>query len=204
MTTGTILDIAHISFLDMIKVLIRTNGPASAKGTLMRNAMNAAGKVPEVDYDTLEDFVKAVDDTTNPITILEGKATHMGEGLFGLQNCPFAASIQNYTNVFETLPEGYDDFTAEFNKPSRVTTELRVGEGAGVSPFCSVHQPMRSAVGDRITIGGKKIAVYQLGCKSGGGRKGLADKWIAETGIPREKVEQILDDHMCCYFVKVQ
>jgi len=203
MSEGRILDIAHISFLDMIKVMITMSGAASAKGALIRNAINTAEKIKEVDYATFDDFLQAIENSTNPITQVEGKATHQGEFVFGLANCPFGPSIKNYMGVFEKLPEGYADFTEEFNKPSKVTEVYRVGEGAGVSPFCSVHQPMRSAIAEKILIGGKKIKIYQLGCKAGSGKKGLADRWIAETGVAREVVDKTLDNHMCCYYLKI-
>lgn len=203
MSEGKILDIAHISFLDMIKVMITMGGAASAKGALIRNAINTAEKIKEVDYPSFDDFLQAIENSTNPITQIEGKATHQGEFVFGLANCPFGPSIKNYTGVFEKLPEGYADFTAEFNKPSKVTEIYRVGEGAGVSPFCSVHQPMRSAIAEKISIGGKKIRIYQLGCKAGSGKKGFADRWIAEAGVDREVVDKTLDNHMCCYFLKI-
>ena len=203
MAEGKILDIAHVSFLDMIKVMITMSGAPSAKGTLIRNALNTADKIKNVNYDTFDDYLAAIEDTTNPIAMVEGKSTHEGDYVFGLAKCPFGPSIKNYTSVFEKLPEGYADFTAEFNKPSRVTDMYRVGEGAGVSPFCSVHQPMRSAVAEKITIGGEKIKVYQLGCKSGAGKKGFADKWIEETGVSKDVVDKVLDNNMCCYYVKV-
>jgi hypothetical protein len=203
MSEGKILDIAHISFLDMIKVMITMSGAASAKGTLIRNAISTADKIKETNYPTFDDFLAAIENSTNPITQIEGKASHQGEFVFGLANCPFGPSIKNYTEVFEKLPEGYADFTEEFNKPSKVTENFRVGEGAGVSPFCSVHQPMRSSIAEKITIGGKKIKIYQLGCKAGSGKKGFADRWLAETGISREVVDKTLDNHMCCYFLKI-
>lgn len=203
MAEGKVLDIAHISFLDMIKVMITMSGAAAAKGSLIRNAISTAEKISEIDYPSFDDFLAAIENSTNPITQIEGKASHQGEFVFGLQDCPFAPSIGNYTEVFEKLPDGYADFTAEFNKPSNVTDKYRVGEGAGVSPFCSVHQPMRSAIADRITIAGKKIKVYQLGCKSGAGKKGFAEKWLAETGITQDVVDKVLDNHMCCYYLKV-
>lgn len=203
MSEGRILDIAHVSFLDMIKIMITMSGAASAKGTLVRNALKTAERIHEVDYPTFEDYLAAIENATNPITMVEGKATHAGNFVFGLQHCPFGPSIRNYTQVFEKLPEGFADFTAEFNKTSNVTDQYRVGEGAGVSPFCSVHQPMRSAIAEKITIGGKKIVIYQLGCKSGGGKKGFADKWIAAAGVDRDVVDKLLDNHMCCYSVKI-
>jgi hypothetical protein len=203
MSDENILDIAHISFLDMIKVMITLSGAASAKGTLIRNAIKTADRIAETDYPTFDAYLAAIENATNPITIIEGKATHMGNFVFGLKNCPFGPSIKNYTKVFEKLPEGFADFTAEFNKPSNVTDQYRVGEGAGVSPFCSVHQPMRSSFAEKITIGGKKIQVVQLGCKSGGGKKGFAEKWLKESGVAKELVDKVLDNHMCCYALKV-
>ncbi len=203
MGDDNILDIAHVSFLDMIKVMITMSGAANAKGTLVRNALSTAQKINEVDYATFDDFLAAIEDTTNPITMVEGKSSHQGDFVFGLAACPFGPSIQNYTKVFETLPDGYADFTAEFNKPSMVTDKYRIGEGAGVSPFCSVHQPLRSAVADKITIGGKKIEIFQLGCKSGAGKKGFAAKWLEQTGISKDVVDKVLENHMCCYHVKV-
>ncbi|MBU0673420.1 MAG: hypothetical protein KJ950_02100 [Proteobacteria bacterium] len=204
MSDGKMLDIAHISFLDMIKVMITMSGAASAKGTLIRNAISTAESIHETDYATFEDFLAAIENSTNPITQVEGKASHQGEFVFGLAACPFAPSIGNYMQVFEKLPDGYADFTAEFNKPSKVTEMYRVGEGAGVSPFCSVHQPMRSAIADKIKIGGKKIKIYQLGCKAGSGKKGFADRWIEETGVSRDIVDKTLDNHMCCYLLKIE
>lgn len=198
-----ILDIAHLSFLDMIKIMIMLSGAASAKGTLIRNAIKTAERIPEVDYPTFDDYLAAIENATNPITIIEGKATHAGDYVFGLKLCPFGPSIKNYTKVFEKLPEGFADFTAEFNKPSNITDQYRVGEGAGVSPFCAVHQPMRSAIAEKITIGGKKIRVIQLGCKSGAGKKGFAEKWLAESGVSRDVVDKILDNNMCCYSMQI-
>jgi hypothetical protein len=203
MSEENILDIAHISFLDMIKIMITLSGAASAKGTLIRNALKTAEKIHETDYATFDDYLAAVENASNPITMIEGKSTHQGNFVFGLKNCPFGPSIKNYNKVFEKLPDGFSDFTSEFNKPSNVTDQYRVGEGAGVSPFCSVHQPMRSAFADKIRIGGKKIKIYQLGCKSGSGKKGFADKWIDAAGVSRDVVDKTLDNHMCCYSIKV-
>ena len=200
---GKILDIAHISFLDMIKIMITQVGAASAKGTLMRNAIQTADRVSEVDYPTFDDYLKAIEDSTNPITQIEGKSSHQGESVFGLEFCPFANSIKNYNEVFKGLPESYVEFTAEYNKPGQIPRKYRVGGGAGVSPFCSVHQPMRSAFGERITIGGKKIEIYQLGCKAGSGKKGFADELIDAAGVPKDVVDRVLDNHMCCYYLKI-
>lgn len=204
MQNGKILDIAHISFLDMIKIMIDTIGNAGARGTLIRNAIKAADCIEEVEYASLEEFVNAIADGTNPITRIEGKAVYVGENVFGLPACPFAASIKNYTDMFSKLPDGYAELTEDSNKPNNIAEKLKVAHGACVSPFCSVHQPMRSAFGEKIKIGGKKVTIYMLGCKSGGGKKAIADKWIADTGISKETVEKVLDSNMCCYYLMMQ
>jgi hypothetical protein len=198
-----ILDIAHVSFLDMIKMMITMSGAANAKGSLVRNAIKTAERIAEVDYPTFDAYLAAIEKADNPITMVEGKATHVGNFIFGLKNCPFGPSIKNYTKVFEKMPEGFADFTAEYNKPSMVTDQFRVGEGAGVSPFCAVHQPMRSAIAEKIRIGGKKIRVTQLGCKSGAGKKGFAVKWMTAAGVPQDVVDKVLDNHMCCYALTI-
>jgi len=64
MSEGRILDIAHISFLDMIKLMITMSGAASAKGALIRNAISTAEKIKEVDYPTFDDFLQAIEDGT--------------------------------------------------------------------------------------------------------------------------------------------
>ncbi len=203
MTKGKILDIAHISFLDMIKTIIKISGAASAKGVLIRNALATAEKTDVVEQNSLNDYIAAIEEATNPITRIEGKATHSGDMIFGLEKCPFETSIKNYKDVFKDMPEGYADFTAEFNKSSPITDKYRVGEGAGVSPFCSVHQPLRSALAEKIRIGGKKLSITQLGCKSAAGFMGLAEKWLKENDVDHGVVNNILENNMCCYQLKI-
>ncbi len=204
MKNGKILDIAHISFIDMIKSIIALSGPASAKGILIRNALATAERTEEVEYSSFEEYLEAIEDSTNPITRIEGKSTHCGNMIFGLEKCPFETSIHNYKEVFKDMPEGYANFTAEFNKSSPITTKYKVGEGAGVSPFCAVHQPLRSALADKIKIGGKNISISQLGCKSATGVKGMAPKWLNENSVEIDKVDEILENNMCCYHLKIE
>ena len=134
MSEENILDIAHISFLDMIKVMITLSGAASAKGTLIRNAIKTAERIAETDYPTFEAYLAAIESATNPITMIEGKATHIGDYVFGLKNCPFGPSIKNYTKVFEKMPEGFADFTAEFNKPEQYHRPVQGGRGRRCKP----------------------------------------------------------------------
>lgn len=201
-TEGTV-DIGHISSLELIRTLIQQSGPAAAKGTLVRMAVRVGETAAEIDYPTFDDFVAAIGAGTNPIARIEGKAEHMGGAVFGLPVCPFAPSIEDYAEVFGGLPEAYADATVEYNKPAPLTEQLRVGHGSAVSPFCAIHQPLRSAVGRRITVGGQPVRIHQMGCKSASGKRALAQKWIAEMGLSAAQVEKVLETNMCCYFVKV-
>ena len=55
-----------------------------------------------------------------------------------------------------------------------------------------------------LPLGGKRpkyaLCSWRL---PGGGKKGFADKWIAAAGVDRAVVDKILDNHMCCYSVKI-
>ncbi len=195
-------DAGHYSFLELIRVLFQTAGPAFAKGALVKTGIQAAKSAKDVEFASLEDFLASIDAVDNPIARFEGKARHYQDGIFGLPACPFAASIKTYVGVAGGLPAEFKEVTAELNKPSGITEKLRIGAGAAVSPFCGVHQPIRSELGQHIKVAGRPLRVYQLGCKSAGGVKGLAEPLIAETGIDRMLVDRILDENMCCYCVR--
>ena len=61
MNEGKILDIAHISFLDMIKIMITLSGAASAKGTLIRNSLKTAERIAEVNYASFQEYLSAIE-----------------------------------------------------------------------------------------------------------------------------------------------
>jgi hypothetical protein len=205
MVTNTgIIDISQIAFLDMLREMIAMAGPAVTKGTLIRLATKAGKQLKAVAFDSWNEFLAAVETATNPIAVAEGPATHYGNGLFGLKACPFAGAISNYKNTFGALPETYASVTSEFNKPGPGTDSIRVGNGAGVSPFCSVHQPMRATAARQITVGGKPLEAQQLGCKSAAGSLGIAKRWIEEGGWSEDAVRKVLENNMCCYAVKVK
>lgn len=196
------VDISQIAFLDMLREMIAMAGPAATKGTLIRLATKAGKQLKPVAYASWQEFLAAVEAADNPIAQTEGVATHYGDGLFGLKACPFGAAIATYKGTFGALPESYASVTAEFNKPGPGTDPIRVGNGAGVSPFCSVHQPLRAAAAQQITVAGKPLSARQLGCKSAAGGVGLAKRWIEESGCTEDAVRKVLENNMCCYVVR--
>lgn len=198
----SILDIAHITLLETIRETIISMGGPATKGTLMRRAINIAEQLPEFDYESLDAWEDAVNDQTHPITRIEGLAIRDGF-IFTLPQCPFALSIKTYKELSENLPEEYSQIVEEYNKPSRFTDELMVGHGSGVSPFCAIHQPLRSAAGKKIKIGGNDIQVIQLGCNGGDGKKSISGDLCQIAEVDCKTVEKHLDNGMCVYMVKI-
>ncbi len=204
MTQSAKLDAGHFSFLEMIKVICNITGPGNAKGTLLRTGIAAAEEVDGVEFDTLEDFIASIEDGANPIAQFEGQAKHYGDGVFGLPVCPFAGSIKTFTSVAGKLPGEYVEVTERLNKTSGMTDKLRIGSGAAVSPFCGVHQTVRSQLGERrITVGGKSLEITQLGCKAGSGKKGISGRLCEGAGVETDVVSDVLEENMCCYQLKL-
>ena len=204
MANNAVLDIAHLGFLELIRALISQSGAANAKGTLIRLALKMGARLPEGQYASFEELVTEAAAGTCPLSYIEGPETHAGDGIFLLETCPFASSLADYQAVFDGLPDGFGQLTAEFNKPAAMTDEHRLGNGSAVSPFCALHQPMRAAAQKRITVGGKPIVLHHLGARSFDGKKALSQRWIEEAGRRAPDIDKFLDSTMCCVSVKVQ
>ena len=198
------IDLSHLVFMELIRTIISTVGVSAAKGSLMRIAIQAGEQSMACDFPDFQSFYESMDSFDNPISRLEGRAQYLGNGLFGLPECPFSSLLGHYSDFYGSSPQGFESLADEFNKKSKVSDKYRVGTGAAVGPFCVFHQPMRSQVGAQITIGGKKIEIFQLGCRSSGGKKGCSQEFINEFGCSLEDVEKVLDTNMCCYGVKVR
>jgi len=197
-------DAGHLSFLELVQVITTIAGPAFTSGALLKTGVAIAKRAKDLDFPTFDAFVAAVAEGNTTIANFEGRAKHYGGGLFGLPACPFAGSIKTYKGYVGQLPADYALVAQQYNKASPTTEKLHVGHNAGVSPFCCVHQTLRSATAEHIRIGGKPITVYQLGCKSGSGERGIADKFLELRGIARDVVQNVLDENMCCYLVAVE
>lgn len=194
------LDVTHIFFLELIQRSLRDGGAVAATDLLMKTAIDVAERFPPQDFASIEEFSGAIEDLVNPIARCEGRAERIEGGVFALERCPFSASVRSYQSTKGDVP-ALQEITDEFNRPGPLREEFHVGHGAAVCAFCVVHQTLRCALARRITIGGKPIRVYQLGCKTFGGAKAFADRFIAEAGVDRERVVAILDNHTCCYAV---
>ena len=172
------VDAGHFSFLELIKIITQLAGPAFTAGALLKTGISGSNATEVREFSSREAFLQRVEDTDNPIAHFEGTAVHYGGGVFGLPVCPFAGSIESYKSFRGGLPGEYGAVTERINKSADVQRQLHVGQGAAVSPFCAIHQPIRSKLGSKVKINGKFLHVYQLGCKWGHGQKGLAADMI--------------------------
>lgn len=196
------VDISHIVFVDLFRNIIDTTGTKVAKGNLMRIAMNSGNCIEPVTFPSVSAFLESMETGKSPLSKLEGMAIHVGQGLFGLEHCPFGQLLANYRDFYSSDPDGFTEVIEEFNADSKMSRQFKVGLGAGVGPFCIFHQPMRSQVGSKVTIDGQHIEIFQLACRSGNGEKAYAESLIEEFGCDMTLVEKVVDEYMCCYGIK--
>ena len=196
-------DAGHLSLLELIRVMSEIAGAPFAAGALVKTGLGIAKRAEIMEFPTFQAFLESVEAGANVVASFEGAARYYGEGVFGLPVCPFAESVRTYQEYGGTLPTEYSAVTDSLNRPSAISEKLRVGHGASVSPFCGVHQPIRSALAEKIRVEGKPVVVYQLGCKSGAGRRSIAEQFVRQAGVDRQVVDKVLDENMCCYCARV-
>ena len=197
-------DAGHLSLLELIRVMSEIAGAPFAAGALVKTGLGIARRAEAMEFPTFQAFLQSVEAGANIVAKFEGAARYYGDGIFGLPVCPFAESVRTYQEYGGTLPAEYSAVTVSLNRPSATSDKLRVGHGASVSPFCGVHQPIRSALAEKIRVGGKPVVVYQLGCKSGAGRRSVAEHFLQQAGVDRQLVDQVLDENMCCYCARAE
>lgn len=195
------LDIAHLSLIESIRDMIVNTGTPATKGNLIRSALAIANQIPETNYENMDAWEKALQDHTHPLCIIEQHLTREGN-IFILHKCPFAPAVVHYMHLTPKLPEEYSKVMDEFNKPSKITDDLNMGQGSAASPGCLLHQPMRAGIVKKIRVGGKKVEVVQLGCKLMGDQIAVIKDPGRVPGMTREKVAQYLKDAFCVYAIK--
>jgi hypothetical protein len=195
------LDIAHLVLLEMLESYLEQAGPNEVTRFVVKTAVKAGAQFPRVDFGSMDELIQAIEDFEFPIARIEGRAEHVGGGVFGLQRCPFADAYRTHQEQYQRLDPRMAALTEVFNRPNEVTAELAVGHGAAVCAFCCAHQPLRAAVASRISISGEPIKLRQLGCKGVDGSRALSEKHIAEAGKTREQVNGVLDQYVCCYAI---
>jgi len=197
------LDIGQLMFLEMLEASIGSLGPAAVTRMLVQVAVRTAQRFAPLDFASLEHYVDAIEDLQNPIARVEGRAEHLGGGLFGLRRCPFANAYRSYRGLFEPTVPRLSALQEAFNRATELTRQHAIGHGSAVCPFCCAHQPLRALVAQRLTIGGRPLTLRQLACRSITGHRGFADEFIRAAHRSRDEVNAVLDEYVCCYALEV-
>lgn len=192
----------HHSFLETLRVLYKSGGARYAADAIMATGASAARGEDTRAYDSIEAFYVALEHGDTTINAFEGRSRHFGDGVFGLPGCPFAEPLRSYAAA-QGDPREFREITEQMNRSSPLTRRMRVGEGSAVNPFCVLHQPVRSAMGERITVCGRPVLVYQLGCRARSGDAKLAERWLEVTKVDRALVHAVLEQHACCFCVRL-
>jgi hypothetical protein len=195
------VDIAHLIFLQMVESRLGETNAEDVTKFLFKAATATAETFPHVEFATFDEFVDAIEDLRSPIARIEGRAEHLGGGLFGLGRCPFADTYRSNKSQRGELSPALTAMRREFNKPNADTAKLSVGHGSAVCAFCCAHQPLRAALAARISIGGKPMRLVQLACKGADGTRAFADDFIKAAGRTHAEIDGVLDHFVCCYAV---
>lgn len=155
----------------------------------------ASRGLPERSYADLDELIASFEAQDNPVSRLEGPAVYLGDGIVALRRCPFTGSfvpLDGEGALPEYAPSMSGQLAQRFADPE-----------AAVGPFCHVHQALRWACSQAMNVGGRRLEVYQLGCRSASGKVALASARIAELGIDEGRVREALVDHACCYCLRL-
>ena len=190
-------------FLENTAEAIQNRGIAVTKGELFRRAKNAGSRLPLQEFASAEELIKAINEGQSAFTRIEGIAQHQGNHIFALKTCAFAYAMKNYTSRLGIVDHDFQSILDEYNKPNPLNDQFKLGEGSAINVFCCIHQALRSIIGSKHRVQQQPVSIYILGCKSLEGKKGFAKKYIEAAGVTQEKIDKILDENMCCYWLKI-
>jgi len=161
---------------------------------LQQKGREIAGELGERDYESLELLFEEHEKGKDPFDKLEGKAERDGNVMV-LKNCPMAKLLSEVM-VDGKLPEFYQMIVDKYKKVYKT-------KGAILHPFCIVHQVIRSVVGEHIKVGGNKLKVYQIACRSmTSGKIVYATEGMSRVSMSEEEIDKKIEGKACMYLVK--
>jgi hypothetical protein len=188
------MKIAALCFLKGIEANVKTLGVSVARGQLIRTGKLLAESLGEgKDFESMKDFVRKSKTGKTPITEFEGHISGVEDGYFVLKVCPFKKPLELYLEKVGDFPESYSEIVVQHNNQG----------GAAVSPFCIVHQIYRVEVAEKIKIGGERLCIRQVGCRSLKGEIKYAEGYKEDSRINGRKLKEILAGNACVYSVSL-
>lgn len=146
------------------------------------------------EYEGMERLFEEHDKGNDPFDKLEGKADRDGNVMI-LKNCPMS-KLLNDMMVDGKLPQFYQRIVDKYK-------EIYKTKGAILHPFCIVHQVIRATVGEHIKVGGKKLKVYQIACRSmSSGKVVYATEGMNRVEMDKDEVDRKIESKACMYLLK--
>ena len=145
-------------------------------------------------YDSKEDFYNEHDRGRSPICRIEGNSRR-DNNIMTLSACPMKDLLDSASKDGR-LPAHFDTIVDKWKN-------IYKNKGAILHPFCIVHQVIRTTVGESIRVGGKKLQIVQIACRSSkNGTVAYAEEGLKKYNLSREEVAKQIDGHCCMYGVE--
>ena len=161
-----------------------------------------AGEIRCRSYPSLAEFFNAHDRGESEFVQIEGRSDRIGN-LFLIKSCMLHDLKIGLLDSSGQLPTWYDAIEKKY-------LEIYPKKTAILNPLCIVCQVVRESAAGSIRAGGKPLTVVHLACRSEltGKRVRSRDgielaikKMPPEAGFSGEKLEKLLDEYQCAYFV---
>lgn len=161
---------------------------------LQETAKSIADELGLKEYDSIELLFEEHEKGRDPFVRLEGQADREGN-LMVLKDCPMT-KILGEVMVDGKLPDFYQRIVDKYK-------EIYKTKGAILHPFCIVHQVIRASVGEHIKVNGRKLAVYQVACRSmKTGKIVYATEGMNRVGKEKEEIDKKIEGKACMYIIK--
>ncbi len=146
------------------------------------------------EYESMDWLFEDHEKGNDPFDKLEGKADRDGNVMV-LKNCPMAKLLNDMT-VEGRLPDFYQRIVDKYK-------EIYKTKGAILHPFCIVHQVIRATVGEHIKVGGKRLKVYQIACRSmSSGKIVYASEGMNRVDMKKDEIDAKIEGKACMYLLK--
>jgi hypothetical protein len=195
-------DISHIFFLELIRDFKNNLGSSMAIRQMTRRVLELAQHLPQQYFPDKASFWEAMGKGQLVFNFWDTGMRLHEHDLVTIDRCPFEVAIGHYMKLWGGLPGEYEELTNEYNKPSELNEDLKIGCGSASSPFCIMHQPLRAISSTKIVVGGEAITFIQMGCKSALNKIDISAKYLQEQNIMMAEVKQLLQQYQCCFLIK--
>jgi hypothetical protein len=183
-------------FMYLLDSITTMMGPDMIKGILQRVGEQIATDLisgygeESLHVNKIEDLLS----NDNPLNFLDDTLFIKEEKLFILEKCPFAQVLEDYLNITGKIPDILKEITKIYNEE---------GLGWAVSPYCIIHQTFRNEIANHILIGGKKVHLYQIGCKSRSGDITWSEENLTISSFNKSLVLTELQKNSCSFIIQI-